>query len=511
MKKTIISLLIGLFFTSLASPLAAEPVSGPPDPAPDPAPAAQPSANPDTFSLDIKGMDIIDVLKMLAQKTDLDMVLDKSVAGRVTVFLKDVTPRKALEAVLASNGLIAKEEGGILRIMTVADFESASGFKAGDPRRIKRVKLSHARPEDLLSALSPLKSSSGQIIADGYSGSVILFDAPQKNEELSVVLAEMDRPLATETIALSHASAEKVTELLKEGLTKGVGRIRPDPRTNKLLVTDYPPVLERIRAAAQALDERSREVLIDAKIIQVSLDDKLTLGIDWEYILNDKVKVKGSFDKLLSSTGHFWTMGVATPLAAQDYRVVIEALQEVGETKILSSPRLTVVHNESARILVGSKQVYVTTAAVQGQTTTETAESVNFVDVGVKLSVTPVISADGFISMKVHPEVSAVVQMYRTASGNEIPVVETSEAESTVLLRDGSTLIIGGLMKEEKSQRVRKLPLLGDLPLLGYFFRSTEDRSSKTELVILLTCRILDLDAAPEPDEMIEKTSLDTI
>jgi type II secretory pathway component GspD/PulD (secretin) len=140
---------------------------------------------------------------------------------------------------------------------------------------------------------------------------------------------------------------------------------------------------------------------------------------------------------------------------------------------------------------VGSKQVYVTTAAIQSQTTTETAEAVNFVDVGVKLYVTPSIGADGYISMKVRPEVSSVIQTYKTASGNTIPIVETSETETTVLIKNGATIIIGGLMKEEKIKDVNQIPILGSIPVLGHLFKNTIEEKKKTELAIFLTCRII--------------------
>jgi len=107
------------------------------------------------------------------------------------------------------------------------------------------------------------------------------------------------------------------------------------------------------------------------------------------------------FGQVISTTGNKWTIGQASPSSPNDYSAIIEALKTVGETKILSSPKLTVVNSEEAKILVGSKQVYVTTSAVQGQTSTQTAESVSFVDVGVQLFVTPTITSDGFISMKV--------------------------------------------------------------------------------------------------------------
>lgn len=444
------------------------------------------------ISLDVKGMDLIDVLKMLSSKTRMNLVIDKNVAGRVTVFLKDVLPSRALEVILSSNGLVGNDEGGIMRIMTEQDYEQLHGFKASDTRKTLRLKLKYARPQDVAATLNQVKSNIGRIIADDAAGAVILFDTARKNDEMAKMAHEMDAPLKTRIFKLNYARCEKIAEMLQDVITRGLGSIKIDTRANQLIITDYEAKLTKIEAMLSGLDERTKEVLIDAKIVQVNLDDKTSLGIDWEYVLNKKLDVTGMFGQVITTTGNRWTIGTAVPHNANDYRAVIEALKTIGHTKILSSPRLTVTNNEGAKILVGSKQVYVTTTAVQGQTTTETAEAVNFVDVGVKLYVTPTISHDHFISMKIRPEVSAVVQNYKTSTGNLIPIVETSEAETTVLVRDGATIIIAGLMKEEKSKDVNKIPILGSIPLLGYLFSNTVDETKKTELVIFLTCRILE-------------------
>jgi len=319
-----------------------------------------------------------------------------------------------------------------------------------------------------------------------------LFYIKEKNREMAKMIGAMDAPLVTKTFKLNYARPESVAGALADFVTKGSGAIKIDSRVNQLIVTDYEPKFEKINNIIAGLDERTREVEIDAKIVQVNLSDKTSLGIDWEYVLNKKVDIKGMFGQVISTTGNKWTIGTASPKEKNDYRAVIEALKTVGTTNILSSPRLTVINNENAKILVGSKQVYVTTTAVQSQSTTETAEAVNFVDVGVKLYVTPTIGNDGFISMKVRPEVSSVVQNYTTSTGNVIPIVETSEAETTVLAEDGSTIIIGGLMKDEKVKTVNKIPIIGDIPFLGYFFRNSVDEVKKTELVIFLTCKIVD-------------------
>jgi type II secretory pathway component GspD/PulD (secretin) len=400
------------------------------------------------LSLDINGMELVDALRMFGEKVGENLVIDKNVSGRVTVFLKDVLPEKALDMILASNGCVSVREEGITRVMTAENYEKSFGVRPDDPVHSGRVTL------------------------------------------------------VTKVFSLNYAAAEKVAAALRDTLSRGVGSLQTDTRLNKLIITDTSEKIEKACRIIQAMDDRTREVAIDAKIVQVHLSDKTSLGIDWEYVLNKKVSVREMFGPMVTTTGQVWTIGRLDPEDPNDYRAIIDALQTQGETKILSSPRLTVVHNESAKILVGSKQVYVTTSAVQSASSTETAEAVNFVDVGVKLFVTPMISADGFISLKVRPEVSSVVKTYKTAAGNAIPVVETSEAETTVLLRDGQTIVIAGLMKDEKSRTVNRVPWMGRLPLVGFLFRNTADETVKTELVVFLTCRIVAFD---RPHETIEK------
>ena len=184
-------------------------------------------------------------------------------------------------------------------------------------------------------------------------------------------------------------------------------------------------------------------------------------------------------------------MSIGT-LSKDDYQVLLEALDTVGSSEIVASPHITAVNNKEAKILVGSTEPYVTTTTTTpsaGPATT--AESVNFIEVGVKLYVTPTIHKDGFITMKIKPEVSSVTKNITTSNNNTIPVVETSEAETTVTAEDGSTIVIGGLIKDEKIDSVKKFPLLGDLPFLGFAFRSEGKVVRKTELVIFLTPKII--------------------
>ncbi|MFA5038549.1 MAG: secretin N-terminal domain-containing protein [Candidatus Omnitrophota bacterium] len=447
------------------------------------------------ITMDFKGMDVVEVLKILAAKNNLNLVVDKNVSGRVTVFLKEVPVDEALKSILASSDLALVSKGSISRIMTSQDYEKAFGRKPDDSRRTLRLKLKYLGAQDAAGILSQIKSGVGHVVVDDSSGALIIVETPQKLDEMRRLIREMDQPMQTRTFELNYAVCQKAAEAVREVLSK-TSRMVIDERSGRITATDYPARLDEASLVIEALDKRSREVLIEAKIIQVNLNDKTSLGIDWEYVLNKKVSVQGMFGQMITTTGNKWVLGSLNPSEKNDYKAVIEALETQGETKILSSPRLAVVNNASARILVGSKQVYVTTTAVQGQSTTETAEAVNFVDVGVKLYVTPTISADGFISMKIRPEVSSVTQNYKTAAGNTIPIVETAETETDVLLRDGQTLVIGGLIKDESVKTVNRIPWIGDIPLLGFLFRNSIDETRKTELVIFLTCRILDFDSS---------------
>ena len=457
------------------------------------------------IALDIKGMDVADVLKMIAAEAGLNLVIDKGVSGRVNLLLKDVRPEEALDAVLAAHRLVREERGSISLIMTAKDYEEAYGVLPPDYREFERVILTHVRARQAAALLEQLKSTRGRILVDETANAVILVDTAEKNKQLCCLLREMDVALFTESLPLRYAPAAAVAPLLAEALGRPLAGVVVDERSNQLIVRATREDLARLRRLLEELDVRGREVMIDARIVQVNLDDKLSLGVDWDALLCNNVRWEGRFDQLVSSGGSVWTLGTLAPEDPGDWRAVVEALRTVGEVRILSSPRLTVTHNESAKILVGSKQVYVTSSAVVSPSATQTTEAVNFVDVGVKLYVTPAVSPDGFICLKVRPEVSSVVENYRTAAGNTIPVVETSEAETTVLLKDGAAMVIAGLMKEEKVRTVNKVPLLGDIPFLGALFRSRSERDRKTELAIFLTCRIVEWDAGAGPDETVEK------
>jgi len=449
-------------------------------------------------SLEFKDMDVLDVLKLIAKKSGLNIATGKNVRGKITIFLKNVDVWDALKIILEANDLAYAVEGGIVKVMTAKEYELIFGKRFTDKTRVEIIPLKYASAASLIPLLNQIKSVVGKVVADEKSNTIVIIDTPINLEDMKKLIKHVDIPTVTEVFSLKYAKAEEIQKNISGILTKNVGRIDMDNRTNKVVVTDTTANMERISKMISAFDEKTPQVTIEAKILQVDLSDQFQMGIDWDKIfgLND-IKLAGNFSPGLNAsstgTGAALTIGSAA-LSKYSYYALIEALNSVGETNTLSTPRITVLNNQEAKILVGSKEVYVSTSTTTSEGVSTTAEEVTFVDVGVTLSVTPTINPDGFVTMKIKPEVSSTGTPYTTASGNEIPVVSTSEAETNVMVKDGSTIIIGGLIKDKVSDTERKIPILGDIPLLGLFFRSKNKTTTKTELAIFLTPRIISAD-----------------
>ena len=442
--------------------------------------------------LDLKNMDILDVLKLISQKSGLNIIAGQDVRGRITVFLKDIEVMDALKIIVESYGWAYVKDGGIFKVMTAAEYEAKYERKFGQNTETRIKQLLFVKASDVATILNEVKSRAGKIISEDKSGTVILIDDPKKIDAMEEIIENIDVPVETEVFDLGYAKAEDISSKIGEVLTPAIGSMKFDERSNKVVISDTAQTLAKIRRIIDAFDEKDKQVLIEARIIQIALNDEHKMGVDWEGIIRDfhSLDLTSNFD-VLTSTDKAGRLSIGT-LASDDYTALFEALDTVGTTNILSSPRITAVNNKEAKILVGSTEPYVTTTTTtpsSGPTTT--AESVNFIDVGVKLYVTPTIHDDGFVTMKIKPEVSSVTSNLTTSNNNTIPVVETSEAETTVMVKNGVSIVIGGLIKEEKIKSTRKVPFLGDIPVMGFAFRSQNDEVSKTEIVIFLTPTII--------------------
>ncbi|MFH1282895.1 MAG: secretin N-terminal domain-containing protein [bacterium] len=386
------------------------------------------------ISLELRSMDIINVFKILSDKSGLKIIAGKNVRGTVSLFLKDVDVFKALTMILETNELAYELDDSIIKVTTAMEYEKAYGRKFNDKRDIQVVKLNHAKAADLLALLNKLKTNVGEIIHD--------------------------------------------------------------ERMNSLVIVDLPEAIEEIMKVIKMIDHPDKQVLIEAKIVQILLNDDFKMGVDWQYVFSEinerKVEggVKGNFNILANSAlGAQFDIGT---IEIDNYAAMLKVLETVGETNLVSTPRITTINNTEARILVGTKEAYVTSETTStGSGVVTTAESVTFVDVGVKLFVTPTIGEDNFIKMKIRPEVSSVDREMTTGQGNSIPIVRTSETETTVLVKDGVSIVIAGLIEDRKLDTQSQIPILGHIPILGYLFRSTSKVKAKTDLVVFLTPHIV--------------------
>ncbi|MFH0799986.1 MAG: secretin N-terminal domain-containing protein [Pseudomonadota bacterium] len=454
----------------------------------------------------MRSIDILDAIKYLAIKADLNLVASQGITGSVSFLLNDITIRDAIYIILSSNRLAYMIKGNILRVLTEEEYKGLYGKEFYDQRETKVLHLKYASPKNVGAILENIKSSVGRIVYNDSTGTIVLMDTPDKIAQMEEIIQTEELPtivrlppVTSEIFDLKYAKAPVVGEKLTPSLSKDIGKIYVDERSNRLVVSDLPSNIDHLRTLVNAFDTKTREVFIEAKIVQVALNNQFQSGIDWGRLVSGHVQ--GTFPLVLTDFAQM-TGGSITPHTSTDSSgnktttysgsgAIIKLLETFGRSNILSTPQIAAIDGQEAKIMVGSKEAYTTSSVTQSQATTTTAQQVTFVDVGVTLHVTPTINSDGMITMKIKPEVSSVTRFLKTSQGDEIPIVESTNAETTVMVRDGSTVLIGGLMNSSRVKMHKGLPLLSRIPVLGLLFRSTNDQVKNSELVVLLTPHIM--------------------
>ncbi|MBI2104552.1 MAG: hypothetical protein HYT90_03075 [Candidatus Omnitrophica bacterium] len=460
------------------------------------APAAPPGAESPArtgqrISLDLKGVDILDVLKLFSQKSGLNFVAGRNVTGRITIFVNDVDVWDAFELIIGANDLAYEQRGDIVTVMTARDYELIYGEKFQARTRNLIHPLRYAKAVQVATVLNQVKSTVGLIVVDEGTNTVILTDVPLRLEEMQRLLKTLDRPTQTRVYSFNYADAEKLKEKVQE-LLSPVGTFTFDARTNKAVISDLEEVLQKADQVVRAFDVPDGQVLIDAKILKVDLTNQMDLGVDWTKVLGGLDATARSNFRVLSDIVGGTATGGALKLVSGtgNSQLIIEALKKLTTTETISNPRIMVSNNQEAKILVGTREAVVTTTTTVPATgSTVTAPEIQFVDVGTKLYVTPSVKPDGHVQMKIRPEVSS--SEIATFQNNRIPIVTSTEAETNVLVKSGVTLIIGGLIETKDSKTDSRVPVLGDIPFLGVPFRGSTGTKKKTELVVFLTPQVV--------------------
>ncbi|MDD5746751.1 MAG: secretin N-terminal domain-containing protein [Candidatus Omnitrophica bacterium] len=434
------------------------------------------------INLDVKNMSITDVLRLLAEQGQVNIVASRNVQGRVTAKLLDVTVDQALNAILDANNFTYKKENGIIKVYTQQDVLQQEQTE----RLVSRVfLLNNIKATDMRQVLNSIKSSRGRVEVNTISNQVVVTDTEDAVIDMERAIKVLDRAITTRIYTLNYGTAKDIQTKLLEIIPKGEGDVFVDERTNTLVVRAMPETIQKIDQMITSWDRRSAQVLIEAKIMEVSLDKTQGLGVNWEYLSTTGKNAVDATATLPANISNGGILKIGT-LTADQYQVTIQALESSTNTNVLSNPRIVVVDNNEANILVGSSEPYLITY-IDKETNTQTEET-KFIDVGVKLKVTPKISEDDFVTLKIHPEVSSA---RRVTEVNNSLAVDTTQADTTVVVKDGKTIVLGGLIKDTDTKVVTKVPILGSIPVLGLMFRGTAKTKTKKEIIVFITPHIL--------------------
>ena len=469
------------------------------------------------ISVDLRGMSVVDVLKFLAVEGNLNFAIAPDVSGTVNLLITDVTIGDIFEIILATNRLAYQVQSNVISIISNNEYKVREGVDFFDRRQTVVYQLKFASAQNLGTFLGNVKSDIGKIIFDDSTGLLVLIDTPQKVKEMKAIVDKAEiptvarvMPTETEVFELQYARVDDVTAEITAALTPEIGSMRVDARTNTLVISDLSHQMKKIKTIIEAFDRKTRQVFIEAKIIQVTLTDAFKWGIDWDTLFNNVGNKSGlSVTPEVNMPASLTTFGKLTVARTTDeYELnsVLEAIATIGETKILSNPHIATEEGKEATINVITQQPYSQTTTTTTDAATTQSSEFTFVDVGVKLNVIPTINADNYLSIVIKPEVSSITSFFPNAdSAQRVPVIETANAESTVLVKDGTTIIIAGMIKDIKSHSVSKVPLFSKIPVFGRLFSSESDEIQRTETVVFLTPRIITGDETYLLDRDLEK------
>lgn len=313
--------------------------------------------------------------------------------------------------------------------------------------------------------------NSAQSSIDGLPLNILQEIALANSNNLSV---SASGPLV---VQLKYLKADKVQPIL---VTMFQNRIRVEFINNTLMIIGTDEDYAQIKALLAKIDIPPRQIMFEAEAVEVSLEDEKNLGIDWGMVT--------SLPGAQTYDGSNFRIGLGIPNHPEygiNINATINRLIESKKGRLLASPRIATLDGQTAKILIGDR------LAVESRQVVDGSEiiSVTYIDVGIKLEVTPTVNEDGTITTVIKPEVSNKTDA--TKNGN--PNIRTRQAETTLRVRSGETIVIGGLIQREENSVVNKFPLIGNVPLVGHLFRSNHTEKKDTELVILITPKEIDL------------------
>lgn len=422
-----------------------------------------------TVDMFVQDEDLANVLQMLSLQSHRNIVASKDVSAHVTANLYGVTLYEALDSILHVNGYGYVEKNNFIYVYTL---EELAAIQAQERQIVSKViHLSYLNSNDAAEFVSPLLSDKGQIKTNGDVGS---FSIPE------------DSPTGDEQFALAST----------------------------LVIFDYPEHVEEIEKLITNLDTKPTQVLVEATILQASLTESNAFGVDFAFLNGVDMTDFLGLGGLLGSPGTLnegadflpndsrGSSVVSTPgntsgpgtfklsILHDDIGVFIRALDEVSDVSIVSNPKILALNRQSAKVDVGRKIGYLKSTTNNGVT----EQDVEFLPTGTSLAFRPFISKDGLIRLELKPKVSeGIINEFTDADGRTVTVPDevSQEITTNVIVPDGSTVVLGGLFREQTRLSRSQVPGLGDIPIIGAAFRGHDDATDRMEVIFMIKPTIM--------------------
>ena len=540
---------MALLFAGLLSCNAALAQNAPPPAAPaQDAPKIRPGD--DYLTLNFTSIDIAALVKVMSELSRRNFILDEKVAGKVTLMTPTkISPEEAYQVFLSAleiKGFTAVEDGTITRIIPSA-MAKQSGLKVvedgemrGEGYVTKLVRLNYVNPNDIVRTLAPLVTREGTLIANPATNSIIITDSVMVIRKIEKLIQALDLPAPSgkgkiNVYYLKNASAEDIAKVMQSLVSRlpvppagaaaqatgpatileGAVTITADKLTNSLIIVASPIDYETMKDVIQKLDIRRRQVYVEAAIIEMGLSKSQELGFEFQAAnLN---KLEGSNSTNVIGGTNFGGIGQATvngPAAFANFNglavgavkgtfkwngseflnigALLRALQSDANVNVLSTPNILTSDNQKAEIMVGENVPFITgqsqSAATGGGAV---LTSIERKDVGITLKLTPQITSEDNVRLEIYQEISNVSETAGLNPNVVGPSTNKRSASTTVVVKDRETMVIGGLIRDNVMSGERKVPFLGDIPLLGWLFKYRTSKVEKVNLMIFITPYII--------------------
>ncbi len=507
-------------------------------------------ASDDYVTLNFTNIDISALVKVMSELLRRNFLLDDRVTGKVTIMTPmKISPDEAYQVFLSAleiRGFAAVDEDGMVtRIIPLATARQ-SGLKVlengntyGEGFVTELIRLNFINPQEIVRTITPLISKDGSVIAYTPTSSIILTDSMSNIRKIDSLVHAMDvaAPEGKGKINvyyLKNANAEDTAKLMQAlvahlpvppppgspqaaaspaTMLEGAVTIAADKSTNSLIIVGTPTDFNTMKDVIQKLDIRRRQVFVEVAIIEMSLTKVRSLGFEFQDANRNNLSSSNSLG-VIGGT-NFGNIGPAivsgpSALAALsglavgavkgtftyngvtylDVGALITALQTDSDVNVLSTPNILTMDNQKAEIMVGENVPFIT-GSTQNATTGSTAvfNTITRQDVGIKLTLTPQISSEDSVRLEVNQEISDVIAT--TTANPAGPTTDKRSASTTVVVKDRQTMVIGGLITDNVTTSTSKVPLLGDIPLLGWLFKSSQTNVEKDDLMIFITPYII--------------------